>query len=96
MSCSPAELQRKSDEFLAKWHAAKTQPGFDGYVEFAVTVSSFTGFLESKALSGLLQSAHALEKNVLSLFDQLTSDAMPEDQVADLDRQINELGARIE
>ena len=96
MSCSPAELQRKSDEFLAKWHAAKTQPGFDGYVEFAVTVSSFTGFLESKALSGLLQSAHALEKNVLSLFDQLSSDTLSEDQVADLDRQINELGARID
>ncbi len=96
MSCSPAELQRKSDEFLAKWHAAKTQPGFDGYVEFAVTVSSFTGFLESKALSGLHQSAHALEKNVLSLFDQLTSDTMPEDRLAELDRQIGELGARIE
>ena len=26
MSCSPAELKRKSDEFLSKWHACKSHP----------------------------------------------------------------------
>lgn len=95
MSWSPAELQRKSDEFLTKWQACKAQPGFDGFVEFAVTVSSFTGFLDAKGLSGLHQSAHVLEKSVLSLFDQWTSDPMPAAALTNLDRQIGEFGARI-
>ena len=55
MSCSPEELRRKSDDFLAKWQVCKTQTGLDGFVEFAVTVSSFTGFLEAGGLSGLHQ-----------------------------------------
>lgn len=95
MSCSATELQRKSEEFLAKWQACKAQPGFDGFVEFAVTVSSFTGYLESKGLSGLHQSAHALEKSVLSLFDQWSSAPLPADMLAPLDRQITEFSARI-
>lgn len=51
MSCSPAELKKKSDEFLGKWQACKTHPGMDGFVEFAVAVSRFTEFLGSKGLS---------------------------------------------
>ena len=63
-SCSPEELQKKSQELLAKWQACQAQPGFDGLVEFAVTVSSLTEFLEARGLSGLHQSAHALEQRV--------------------------------
>lgn len=96
MSCSSEELRRKSDDFLAKWQACKTQTGLDGFVEFAVTASSFTGFLEAKGLSGLHQSAQALEKNVLSMFDALGGDALPESSMDNLDRQVGELGARIE
>ena len=96
MSCSPEELRRKSDDFLAKWQACKTLHGFDGFVEFAVTVSSFTGFLEAMGLSGLHQSAKALENKVLSLFDQLGGDALASSALDNLDRQVAELGARIE
>lgn len=96
MSCSPEELRRKSDDFLAKWQACKTQSGLDGFVEFAVTVSSFTGFLEASGLSGLHQSAKAMENKVLSLFDQFGTDALAGTALGDLDRQIGELGARIE
>ena len=36
MSCSPEELQKKSDDFLAKWASFAGNPGFDDFVEFAV------------------------------------------------------------
>lgn len=96
MSCSPVELQRKSDEFLTKWESGKNQLRFDGFVEFAVTVSSFTAFLDSKGLSGLHQLAHALEQKVLSLFDnQEPGGAMPVAALNELDVHITDLGARV-
>ena len=90
MSCSPEELQKKSQELLAKWQACQDQPGFDGLVEFAVTVSSLTEFLEARGLSGLHQSAHALEQKVLSQFDQLPGTAMDADSLQGLSLQVQE------
>ncbi len=95
MSCSPAELKKKSDEFLSKWQACKTHPGIDGFVEFAVAVSSFTEFLDAKGLPGLHQSARAVEQQVLSQFDRWNSDPMPDTPMADLDEQIAEFSVRI-
>lgn len=95
MSCSPAELKRKSDEFLSKWHACKSHPGLDGFVEFAVAVSSFTEFLDAKGLPGLHQIARALEQQVLSQFDRWNSDPMPDSPMADLDGQIADFDERI-
>jgi diguanylate cyclase (GGDEF)-like protein len=69
MSCSPAELKKKGEDFLSKWVAFSDQPDFDRFVEFAVAASSITEFLSAKGLSGLHPSAHALEQKVLFLFD---------------------------
>lgn len=95
MSCSPAELKKKSDEFLSKWKACKDHPGIDGFVEFAVAVSSFTEFLDAKGLPGLHQSARAVEQQVLSQFDRWNSDPMPDAPMGDLDGQITEFSVRI-
>ena len=95
MSCSPAELKNKSDGFLAQWQSCKGLPVFDSFVEFAVAVSSFTAFLESKGLSGLHQSARALEQNVLALFDSWSGDRIPDALLEELEGQIAEIGARI-
>lgn len=95
MSCSPAELKKKSDEFLSKWQACKTHPGIDGFVEFAVAVSSFTEFLDAKGLPGLHQCARAVEQQVLSQFDRWNSDPMPDTPMADLDGQIADFSVRI-
>ena len=95
MSCSPAELQKKSDEFLSKWQSCKDHPGIDGFVEFAVAVSSFTEFLDAKGLPGLHQTARALEQHVLSQFDRWSSDPLPDAPLGDLDSQISEFSARI-
>jgi diguanylate cyclase (GGDEF)-like protein len=95
MSCSPAELKKKSDEFLGKWQACKTHPGMDGFVEFAVAVSSFTEFLGSKGLSGLHQTARALEQEVLAQFDHWDVANRSASLIADLDAKIVEFGHRI-
>jgi diguanylate cyclase (GGDEF)-like protein len=95
MSCSPEELKRKSDEFLAKWHSCTRLPSLDEFVEFAVTASSFTGFLDARGLSGLHQAAHALEQNVLSLIDQWTDGPSMTPMLHDLDRQIAAFLARV-
>ncbi len=95
MSCSPAELKKKSDEFLSKWQSCKDHPGIDGFVEFAVAVSSFTEFLDARGLPGLHQGARAVEQLVLSQFDRWNSDPMPDAPLSDLDGQIAEFGARI-
>ena len=95
MSCSPAELKKKSDEFLSKWQACKDHPGIDGFVEFAVAVSSFTEFLDAKGLPGLHQTARALEQQVLSQFDRWNSDPITDAPMGDLDGQITEFSTRI-
>ena len=96
MSCSPEELKRKSDDFSAKWDSFARVPGFDGFVEFAVAASSITEFLDAKGLSGLHQSAHALEQKVLSLFDHWGAEAMPAATLADLEAQITGFGERVQ
>jgi diguanylate cyclase (GGDEF)-like protein len=95
MSCSPAELKRKSDEFFGKWHACEAHPGIDGFVEFAVAVSSFTEFLEAKGLAGLHQLARAVEQQVLSQLDNWSSDAIPADAQIELDVKISEFDQRM-
>jgi diguanylate cyclase (GGDEF)-like protein len=95
MSCSPEELQKKSDDFLAKWKSFAGNPGFDDFVEFAVAASSLTEFLNARGLSGLHQSAHALEQKALSMFDGWNSLAMPGATLADLSVLTAEFGARV-
>ena len=68
MSSPPVELKRKGDEFYVKWRAYVDACGFDEFVEFAVSLSSFSAFLQSKGLSGLHQISHGLEQQVLALF----------------------------
>lgn len=95
MPCSPAELQKKSAEFLSRWQSCKDHPGIDTFVEFAVAASSFTEFLNNRGLPGLHQNARALEQQVLSQFDRWNTDPLPEAPLHELDRQVAEFGGRI-
>jgi diguanylate cyclase (GGDEF)-like protein len=95
MSCSPLELNEKCAGFMAKWHSFEQSPGFDDFVEFAVAASSITEFMHRKGLSGLHQSAHALEQKVLSVFDAWTNGTMPEPTFAALKSQTIEFGTRV-
>jgi diguanylate cyclase (GGDEF)-like protein len=96
MACSPEELARRSTDLDGKWQSCLAQPGFDGLVEFAVSVSSFTEFLETHGLSGLHQNAHALEQKVLSLFDQGQDLTLSPAALPTLGVQVREFGARVQ
>jgi diguanylate cyclase (GGDEF)-like protein len=100
MSCTPEDLQRRCQELAAKWQTCIQQTGLDSFVEFAVSVSSFTEFLEGHGLSGLHQSAHSLEQKVLSLMDQLmdplSGGALSADASTLLNAQVQEFAARVQ
>jgi diguanylate cyclase (GGDEF)-like protein len=100
MSCTPEDLHKRCQELAAKWQACTRHTGLDSFVEFAVSVSSFTEFLESHGLSGLHQSAHSLEQKVLSLMDQLMDPSgggtLPAGASALLDVQVQEFAARVQ
>ncbi len=95
MSCPPAELQKKKDELQHKWQAYNATPDFELFVEFAVCLSSFSDFLQGRNLSGLHQMSHRLEQQVLALFDEAGQHPMAAATVAELRRQIEELGTRV-
>lgn len=95
MSCSPAELQKKSDEFCIKWRGYVQAPGLEQFIEFAVSASSFTEFLDGKGLSGLHQICHGLEQQVLTLFGDENSHPILASTLDELNRQIDELTARV-
>ncbi|MBK6294544.1 MAG: diguanylate cyclase [Rhodoferax sp.] len=95
MSCAPIELKKKSEEFYVKWRTYVGACGFDEFVEFAVSLSSFSAFLHSKGLSGLHQISHGLEQQVLSLFDDESSHHIPPGTLGDLSSRIEGLQARV-
>ncbi|APW42132.1 GGDEF domain-containing response regulator [Rhodoferax saidenbachensis] len=100
MSCTPEDLQKRCQELAAKWQTCTRQTGLDSFVEFAVSVSSFTEFLEGHGLSGLHQSAHSLEQKVLSLMDQLMDPsgggALSADASTLLNAQVQEFAGRVQ
>jgi diguanylate cyclase (GGDEF)-like protein len=99
MACSSDELRRKCQELDAKWRASLQHAGLDGFVEFAVSVSSLTEFLEHHALSGLHQKSHALEQKVLSVLDErmaaVSGAALAPDTQAQLQTQMDDFAARV-
>jgi hypothetical protein len=69
--------------------------GFDVFVEFAVSLSSFSAFLHGKGLSGLHQISHGLEQQVLALFEDETSHQIPPGTLGELSNRIEGLRVRV-
>lgn len=95
MSFPPAELKKKSDELHLKWGTYIASPSFELFVEFAVSLSSFSEFLQGKGLSGLHQLSHRLEQQVLALFDAADRRPIPPATLDDLRSQIEGLAERV-
>lgn len=95
MSSPQVELKKKSDEFYVKWRAYVGASSFDEFVEFAVSLSSFSAFLHGKGLSGLHQISHGLEQQVLALFEAESSHQIPPSTLGDLSSRIEGLRVRV-
>jgi diguanylate cyclase (GGDEF)-like protein len=96
MSCSPTELQKKSEEFCSRWQGYVEAPCFEQFIEFAVSASSFTAFLDSKRFSGLHKLCRELEQHALTLFGNENSHPIAEDVLAKLNAQVEGLRARVD
>lgn len=79
MLWSPEELKVKCEVFQAKWTSFVQTAAFDEFVEFAVAASSITGYLVTKGLPGLHQSAYAIEQKLLPHFDPWQTPTMDVD-----------------
>jgi len=95
MACSPAEVKKKCNGLLFKWEAYATSPSFESFVEFAVSLSSFSEFLQGKSLSGLHRLSHSLEQQVLALFDAAAKHQIPQDILDELQSHIETLSERV-
>lgn len=95
MACSPAEVKKKCTELLFKWEAYATSPSFESFVEFAVSLSSFSEFLQGKNLSGLHRMSHSLEQQVLALFDDADKHQIKPGTLNELHSRIEGLSERV-
>lgn len=95
MSCSPEELQKRSDALTACWRSFMATPDSDRLLEFAVSISSFTEFLHGKGFSGLHLMSRNLEQQTLSLVDAGTTASIPAATLPELDQRVQELALRL-
>lgn len=95
MACPPAEVKKKCTELLTKWDAYTASPSFESFVEFAVSVSSFSEFLQGKNLSGLHRMSHSLEQQVLALFEDADKHQIAPGTVSELQSRIEGLSERV-
>jgi diguanylate cyclase (GGDEF)-like protein len=95
MACSPAEVKKKCTGLLSKWEVYAASPSFESFVEFAVSLSSFSEFLLGKNLSGLHRLSHGLEQQVLALFDAADKHHMPQNTLDELQVRIKTLSERV-
>lgn len=95
MAYPPVQLQLKTEELRLKWDAYVCSPDFEPFVEFAVCISSFSEFLNSRGLSGLQRQSHRLEQQVLALFDEVDKHQMAPATAEDLRSQIEGLTKQV-
>lgn len=95
MLCSPAELSEKLAALERAWAAYETEPGFGGFVEYAVMLSSFSDFLNARGLSGIGQEAHEIEQRTLSMFGDETTHPISAEQIRTMAADLAALKSRI-
>ena len=96
MLISFPELSQKSQTLLSGWQRYQSAPSFENFVEFAVSVNSFTEFLIAKGFTALHHASHELEQVALSLFNEDVLHPLPQTASEDLNDRIFTLAHMIE
>lgn len=91
MLCTPDELLHKNRALADAWARYLDGPGFENFIEFAVSINSFTEFLIDKGIVALHHASHQLEQLVLSLFNKEVAHPLPASAQADLDERVQAL-----
>ena len=96
MMISFPELTQKSQTLLSGWQRYQSAPSFENFVEFAISVNSFTEFLIAKGFTALHHASHELEQVALSLFNEDVLHPLPQTASDDLNNRIFTLAHMIE
>ena len=88
MQLSFTELGQKSQTLLGAWQLYQSAPSFENFVEFAVSINSFTEFLIDKGFTALHHASHELEQVALSLFNEEVQHPLPQAASDDLNERI--------
>lgn len=88
MLISFTELRQKSQTLLSDWQRYQSAPSFENFVEFAVSINSFTEFLIDKGFTALHHVSHELEQVALSLFNEEVAHPLPPTASDDLNERI--------
>lgn len=91
MSDLPAELRKKCEGLQTLWADYLSDPDFELFVEFGVSLSSFSDFLQGKGLSGLHKMSHGLEQRILTLFEEVDRHQISSETLNKVNQQIDEL-----
>ncbi|MEW9898113.1 diguanylate cyclase [Chitinivorax sp. PXF-14] len=78
------------------WQRYRKAPSFENFVEFAVSLNSFTEFLIDKAVSGLLHASRELEQIALSLFGDEHAHPVSDMAMQDLHERVHALSRLVE
>lgn len=96
MSCSPVELAQKNQSVLVTWQRYRKDSSFENFVEFAVSLNSFTEFLIAKGPNGLLHSARELEQNALAQFGDERTHPINDIALQDLHDRVHNISRLVE
>jgi diguanylate cyclase (GGDEF)-like protein len=96
MSCSAIELNERCAQLESAWAAYAAVPGFERFVEYAVSLSSVSEFLLAKGLSGIGQFVYGIEQQAQALFGDDIEHPMADEVMSDMGAQIAEFRTRID
>ena len=96
MSCSPVELAQKNQSVLLTWQRYRKESLFDNFVEFAISLNSFTEFLIAKGPNGLLHSSRELEQTALTLFGDERTHPVNDLAMQDLHDRVHAISRLVE
>jgi diguanylate cyclase (GGDEF)-like protein len=92
MLCPPEELLQKNHALSLTWQHYQTVPSFESFVEFAVSINSYTEFLIDKGVAALHHASHQLEQVALALFNREVDHPLQPDAMNDLHERVLALG----
>lgn len=88
MLCSPADLLKNSQLLLNGWQRYQSAPSVEAFVELAVSINSFTGFLIDKGVNALHHASHQLEQFALALCGEEVSHPLSKTASSELNERL--------
>lgn len=90
------ELAERTQGLQGVWLGYRASPTFERFVQFAVTLNSFTEYLSDQGLRGLHHASHELEQVALALFGDESSHPVSDASLRDIDQRMSAIGRMVD